>query len=153
MPWDPFSTNHHSSMGLTCARPNTIWMRWTFCPWLPTPYRTYTCHFQVVLQKEGQNLSIAARHSGLRAHPTPGRWALQSTSQSWERFRTSCCLKAPQTLWISMGKWPHKLFWIKFASINEPGSWSGQTGDYLVRIWINVMQAESGLTTAEDISP
>lgn len=59
--------------------------------------KTYKCHFQVVLQKERQKLSIAARHLGLSAHPAPGGLEA-ATSQSWDRFRTSCCPKAPAGL-------------------------------------------------------
>lgn len=150
MPWEPFSTipqmpGHHSSMGLTYARPNRVWIRWKY-PWLPTPYRTYKYHFQVVLQKEKQNLSIAARHLGLSAHPAPGGEEAgrgSSVLRAGRGLEPRVALKhqvGPQILWISMGKGPQKLFWINLlASINEPGSWSDQTGDYLMGISTDVM--------------
>lgn len=89
----PQMPGHHSSLGLTYARPNRIGMRWKLCPCL-LPVGPTNAIFKLFCKKERQNLSIAARHLGLSAHPAPGGLEA-ATSQSWERFRTSCCPKAP----------------------------------------------------------
>lgn len=159
MPWEPFSTNP-KFQGIIAAWDSSLnemeTLRW---PWLPSwlSYRIHKCHFQVELQKEKQNLSIAI-HLGLSAHPAPGgleAWAFKSL----ERFWTSCCPKAPggapNPLDVNGERVPQTFLvnLFQFASINWPCSWSGQTGDYLMEISKDVMQAQPGLSPAEDISP
>lgn len=122
------------------------------CPWLPI--RPMRVPFSSCATKRKTEPVSAARHLGLSAHPAPG--GLEgATSQSWERFRASCCPKAQSgppkpcgclwgkgwkgwgCLWGKVGcLWKAQLlFWVnlfQFASINQPGSWSGQAGDYLM---------------------